>query len=108
MADVRTLKKSFLREAKTGGRSTLSAQIAWLEAKRVTFQAEADGGGVFVNSQGVEGASHSALQAIPLMDRLQAVLQAIEELEAANGTADNRGRSGALLIPQFTSGGLHS
>jgi hypothetical protein len=107
MADVRTLKKSYLREAKTGGRSTVAAQLTWLEEKRVEFQAEAHGGGWAVTSQGNEGASHTAAREIPVMDRLAAVLAAIEDLENASGTAVNRNRPG-ILLPDFSSGGMHT
>lgn len=105
--DSRTLKKSYLREAKTGGRSTTAAQLAWLETKRVEFQAEVDGGDWAVVQQGVEGANHSATRGIPAMDRLAAVMAALEDLENSSGTAINRNRPG-LLIPQFSAGGLHT
>lgn len=94
--NLRTLKKSYLREAALGGRTTYAAQIAWLEAKRVLLQAEVESGDWAVTSQAVEGANHSAMRGIPAADRLAAVIAALEYLEALNGDSDAPS-TGAML-----------
>lgn len=95
MADLLTLKKSYLREAATGGRTTVEQQLAWLEGKRSQFQAEVDAGDWEVQNQGRAGRTTSALRKLTAGDRLAAVLSAIEDLESTNGGETSGG--GSLL-----------
>lgn len=85
MADLRYLKDSYLREAATGGRTTPAEQLTWLESKRVAFQAEVDAGDWEVTSQHRSGRSTSSLRKSSALDRLKAVLAAMESVEETLG-----------------------
>ncbi len=92
MADIRTLKKSFLREAATCGRVTVEAQLNWLESKRAACQQEVDAGDWEITGASRAGRSSSASRKITATDRLKAIMAAMESLE----TADS-GSTGDLL-----------
>lgn len=99
MADIRTLKKSYLRDAALG-RPVVADQVAWLETQRVACQAEVAAGDWEVTSQSMEMRSTSAARRITAGDRLQAIIRAMEDLEELNGIAQRPNRPG-IILPQF-------
>lgn len=94
----RTLVKNYLREAIAQAGADVGDQIDWLEAKRVTLSAEVDAGDWAVIEQTMEGHTARSSRGITCVERLAAVIAALDKLEAANGSGDNAGGPAILSV----------
>ena len=95
MADLRTLKKTWLRDAAAAVGTDTDAQLAWLESKRQELSPNVLGGDIFTGQSGYEGGNSSSVRGTSDTETMTALLQAIEQLE--NGTSS----AGGIIIPEF-------
>ncbi len=94
MADLRTLKKTWLRDAAVAVGSDITAQLAWLESKRQELSPNVLGGDIFTGQSGFEGGNTTSTRGTSDTETMASLLRAIEELE--DGIS-----SGGVIIPQF-------
>ena len=105
MADIRTLKENYLRDAASNGRTTLAQQIDYLEAERQKLSPDAGDGDWAVTSTSANGRSSQHERGATATERLKAIIAALKQLEAQNGNGDSGG-TGQLL--GFRIKGIHA
>lgn len=96
MAD-RTLTKNYLRDAAAEGRTAIADQIAWLEAQRVALSPQLVTGDIFATNVSSDGGVSQFTRDVPTRALIEAILAALEILEAKAGIESSAGKRGALL-----------
>lgn len=96
MHDV--LVNSYIADARAHSDSNV-ARLAFLESKRAALSAEVAGGGWEVGQISLDGTSSTSRRTISPIDRLRAVMEAIEILTADE---DATRRKRGLLIPRYS------
>lgn len=93
----RTLVNSYISTARAHS-DTNSVRLEFLEEKRAALSEEVEGGDWETMGTSFDGSSSSHRRHLTAIDRLQAVMEAIEIL-TADSTATRR--PGGILIPNF-------
>ncbi len=96
MADIRTLKKNWLLDAEVAAPGDIPGQITWLKQQRAVLSPAVREGDWQVTNQSRGIRTTAAQRGISGEQNLKALIAAIEQLEAENGTGDTGG-TGQLL-----------
>ncbi len=106
MADIRMLKKNWLRDARdaNNGSTDKHTLLTWLCLQRKELSPEVTGGDWAVTQQGRSTRNTTATKNVTGHDSLAALLAVIEDLEAQLGLGDSSS-TGALL--GFEIHGIH-